>query len=59
MFSGAPKIDQQNDKKRSQNEPWNHDNLEPQATNCRNVIVDVPIAIKESVTIAKDVSATN
>jgi hypothetical protein len=27
-------------------------------TNCRNVVVDVPVAIKESVTVAKDVGAS-
>jgi hypothetical protein len=54
----APKIDQQNDKKAGQNEPRNHNDLDPQLANSRNVVVHIRISIKEPVPIAKDVRAS-
>ena len=57
MFSGEPETDQQNQDKRSQHDPRDHNGLDSDLANGRNVVVDIWIAIKESVTVAKDIRA--
>ena len=36
-----PEIDQKNHQKRGQNQPRDHDDLDPQLANGRNVVVDI------------------
>src|SRR6266404_3258528 len=50
--------DQQNQDKRGHAEPGDHDDFHPHFANGRNIVVDVRIAVKESVAIAKDVCAS-
>jgi hypothetical protein len=57
-FSSEPETDQQNQDKRRQNEPRDHNDLDSQFAHGRYVVVDARIAVKESVTVAKDVRAT-
>jgi hypothetical protein len=52
-----PETDQQNQDKRGQNEPRNHDDFDSHFANGRNIVVHVRIAVKESVTVAKNISA--
>jgi hypothetical protein len=52
-----PETDQQNQDKRGQNEPRDHDDLDSHFANGRDVIVDVRIAVKESVTVMKNIRA--
>jgi hypothetical protein len=54
-----PEADQQNQDKRGQTEPGDRNDLDPDLARGRNVVVDVRIAVKESVTIAKDVGAAS
>jgi hypothetical protein len=49
-----PEADQQNQDNRGHSEPGDRNDLDPDPVRGRNVIVDVRIAVKESVTIAKD-----
>ena len=56
-LSSEPETDQQNEDKRRQNEPRDHNDLESDLANGRNVIVYIRIAVKESVTVAKDIGA--
>jgi hypothetical protein len=49
-----PEADQQNQNERGQNKPRDHNDLDPDFANRRNVVVDVWIAIKETVAVAKD-----
>ena len=56
-LSSEPETDQQNQDKRGQNEPRDHDDLDSDLTNGRNVVVDIWITIKESVTIVKNIRA--
>ena len=58
-LSSEPEIDQQNHKKRGQNQPRDHNDFHPQVANRGNVVVDIRILVKESVTIEKDVGAAN
>jgi hypothetical protein len=57
--SSEPEIDQQNKKKRGQNQPRDHNDLDPQLANGRNVVVHSLILVKKSVAIEKDVGAAN
>src|SRR5262249_18721134 len=59
LLSSEPETDQQNDKKRGQHEPRDHDNFDPQFPNGRNVVVHIRILVKESVTVTLDVRAAN
>jgi hypothetical protein len=52
-----PETDQQNQDKRGQNEPRNHNDLDSQFANGWNVVIDVRIAVKESVAVAKNIRA--
>jgi hypothetical protein len=52
-----PKTDQKNQDKRRQNEPRDHNDLDPQFAHGRDIVVDVRTPIKESVTVAKNVPA--
>src|SRR6266404_3867014 len=52
-----PETDQQNQDQRGHSEIWNHDDFDPYFANGRNVVVYIRIAVKESVTVAKDISA--
>src|SRR5438067_6859250 len=52
-----PETDQQNQDKRGHADPGNHNDLESDLTNGRNIVVNVRIAVKEPVTVAKDISA--
>src|SRR5580765_8316378 len=54
---GEPETDQQNQDERGQNEPRDHDDLDPHAAHRRNVVVDVRIAVKKAVTVAKNICA--
>src|SRR5882724_5968282 len=56
-LSSEPETDKKNQDKRGQNEPRDRDDLDPHFANGRNVVVDARIAVKESVTIAKDIRA--
>ena len=56
-LSSEPETDQQNQDKRGQNEPRNHDDFDSQFARGRNVIIDVRIDVKESVTVTKNVHA--
>ena len=55
LLSSEPETDQQNDKKRGQHEPRDHDNFDPQFPNGRNVVVHIRILVKESVTVTIEV----
>jgi len=55
LLLSEPETDQQNDKKRGQHEPRDHDNFDPQFPNGRNVVVHIRILVKESVTVTIDV----
>ena len=57
MFLSEPETDQQNQDKRSHNEPGDRDDFDSHFANGRNIVVDVRIAVKESVTFAKDIGA--
>jgi hypothetical protein len=52
-----PETDQQNQDKGGQNEPRDHDDFDSYFADCRNVVVDVRVAVKESVTVVKNVPA--
>src|SRR5437773_6062914 len=52
-----PETDQQNQDKRGHAEPRNHDDFDPYFAHRRNIVVNVRIAVKEPVTVAKDISA--
>jgi len=52
-----PETDQENQDKRRQNEPRDHDDFDSQFARGRNVIVDIWIKVKESVTIPKNIHA--
>src|SRR6266705_1058982 len=52
-----PETDQQNQDKRGHTEPGDHDDFDPDFANGWNIIVDSRIAVKEPVTIAKDIGA--
>src|SRR6185437_15593695 len=54
---GEPETDQQNQDERGQNEPRDHDDLDPDAASGRDVVVHIRIPIKESVAIAKNIRA--
>ena len=56
-LSSDPEIDQQNQDKRGQNEPRDHNDLDSQFARGRNVVVDIWIEVKESVTVAKNIRA--
>jgi len=56
-LSSEPETDKQNQDKRRQNEPRDHNDLDSQFAHGRDVIVDIWIAVKESVTVAKDIRA--
>jgi hypothetical protein len=56
-LSSDPEADEQNQDKRGQNEPRDRDDFDPHFANRRNVVVDVRIAVKESVAIAKNIRA--
>ena len=58
-LSSEPETDQQNQDQRGHSEIWNRDDFDPHFANGRNIVVDVRIAVKESVTIAKDVGAAS
>src|SRR5438552_11171446 len=51
-----PETDQQNQDKRGYTEPRNHDDFDPYFAHRRNVVVHARVAVKESVTVAKDIS---
>jgi hypothetical protein len=59
LLSSEPENDQQNDKKRGQHEPRDHDDLDPQLVNGGNVVVHIRILVKKSMAIAKDVRASH
>jgi hypothetical protein len=52
-----PETDQQNQDKRRQNEPRDHNDLDSQFARGRDVAVNVRIAVKKPVTVAKDIRA--
>src|SRR5438876_7180279 len=52
-----PETDQQNQDKRGYTEPRNHDDFDPYFAHRRNVVVHARVAVKEAVTVAKDISA--
>ena len=58
MFLSEPETDKKNQDKRGHTEPGDHDDFDPHFANGRNVVVDSRIAVKEPVTIAKDVCAS-
>ena len=62
VYSSAPlsepEADQQNEDKRRQKKPRNHDDLDSQPANGRDIVVDVWISVKESMPVAKDKCAT-
>ena len=58
MFSSEPESHQQNQDKRRQSEPRDHDDFDSQFARGRDVAVDIWIEVKESVTVAKDIPAT-
>src|SRR5205823_6712580 len=58
-LSSEPEADQQNQDKRGHTEPGDHNDFDPHFANGRNIVVDVRISVKESVTIAKDVGAAS
>jgi hypothetical protein len=51
--SSEPETDQQNQDKRRQNEPRDHNDLDSQFAHGRNVVVHVRITVKESVAVVK------
>ena len=53
-FSRAPEIDQKNDEKRGQTQPREHNDLDPQFANGRNVVVHIRISVKEAMAIKKE-----
>ena len=53
-----PEADQQNQDKRGHTEPGDRNDLDPDLARGRNVVVDVRIAVKESVTVAKNIRAS-
>src|ERR1700756_4314013 len=55
--SSEPETDQQNQDKRCQNEPRDHNDFDSQLAHGRDVVVNIRIAVKESVTVAKNVGA--
>src|SRR6266404_4506325 len=57
-LSSEPETDKKNQDKRGQNEPRDRDDFDPHFANGRNIVVDVRIAVKESVAIAEDVCAS-
>src|SRR5439155_6188096 len=52
-----PETDQKNQDKRGHTEPGDHDDFDPHFANDWNVVVHARIAVKEPVTVAKDISA--
>src|SRR5437773_4049684 len=56
-LSSEPETDKKNQDKRGNSEVRNRDDFDPHFANGRNVVVDIRIAVKEPVTIAKDVCA--
>jgi hypothetical protein len=52
-----PETDQQNQDKGRQNEPRDHDDFDSQFARGRNVVFDIWIEVKESVTVAKNIHA--
>src|SRR6266436_5841419 len=50
-----PETDQQNQDKRGDTEPGDHDDFDPHFANGRNIVIDVRVAVEESVTVAKDI----
>jgi len=56
-LSSEPETDKKNQDKRGHNEPRDRDDFDPHFANGRNIVVDVRIAVKESVTVAKDIGA--
>jgi hypothetical protein len=63
FYSSAPLSEpeayKQNEDERGQKEPRDYDDLDSQPANGRDVAVDVWVAIKEAVAIAKDIGKTN
>ena len=57
MFLSEPETDKKNQDQRCHTEPGNHDDFDPHFANGRIVVVDSRIAVKESVTVAKDIHA--
>jgi hypothetical protein len=57
-LSSEPETDQQNQDKRGYGQARDQNDLEPDMANGRNVVIDSRIAVKEPVTIAKDVGAS-
>jgi hypothetical protein len=53
--SSEPETNKKNQDKRGQNEIRDRDDFDPYFANGRNVVVDVRILVKESVTVAKDI----
>src|SRR6266496_3620991 len=56
-LSSEPETDKQKQDKRGHAEPGDHDDFNPHFANGRNIVVDVRIAVKESVTVAKNIRA--
>jgi hypothetical protein len=56
--SCEPETDQENQDKSRQNQPGDHNDFDSYFADGRNVIVDIWVAIKESVPIPKDIRAT-
>src|SRR6266446_3241630 len=56
-LSSEPETDKQNQDKRGHNEPGDRNDLDPHFANRRNIVIDVRVAIEESVTVAKDIGA--
>jgi len=57
-LSSEPETDKQNQDKRGHSEVRDRDDLDPHFANGRNIVVDVRISVKESMTVAKDVRAS-
>jgi hypothetical protein len=57
-LSNEPESDKKNQDNRGYEEPRNRDDFDSHFANGRNVVVNVRIAVKESVAIAKDVCAS-
>jgi len=58
MFLSEPETDQQNQDKRGHNTPGDRDDFDSHFANRRNVVVDIWISVKESMTVAKNIHAT-
>jgi hypothetical protein len=56
-LSSEPETDKKNQDKRRDSEVRDRDDFDPHFANGRNIVVDVRIAVKESVTVAKDIGA--